>query len=148
MVPNDDDPSVELAFDRASVALSVTDTRDSLLHSNQRSANSSDGRDGDGVDISVITRPEDRDWTRTYIERIVGGDDDEFTSVKQFVRRDGTEFSGSVTIRPLRPAMDCVGIVGVVVPFRTRENSSTIHGSASCSNTAPARSPWPMPPAT
>jgi PAS domain S-box-containing protein len=70
--------------------------------------------------ISSITRPEDRDWTRAYIERIVQGDR-EFHSVKRFLRRDGSEFSGSVTIRPLVRDDRCVGIVGVVAPIRPRE---------------------------
>ena len=120
-VSHDDGPSVELAFDRAGVALSVTDTAGRLLHSNQAFGELFGWTHDDGVDISVITRPEDRDWTRTYIGRIVSGDDNEFTSVKQFVRRDGSEFSGAVTIRPLRRGDECVGIVGVVVPFQPRE---------------------------
>jgi PAS domain S-box-containing protein len=121
MVPNDDDVSVELAFDRAGVALSVTDTRGQLLHANAAFRELFGWSATDTIDISKITRPEDRDWTRTYIERIVRGDDDEFHSVKQFLRRDGTEFSGIVTIRPLHRDGHCVGIVGVVLPTEHRE---------------------------
>ena len=121
MVPNDDDVSVELAFDRAGVALSVTDTRGQLLHANAAFRELFGWSATDTIDISKITRPEDRDWTRTYIERLVRGDDDEFHSVKQFLRRDGTEFSGIVTIRPLHRDGHCVGIVGVVLPTEHRE---------------------------
>ena len=121
MVPNDDDVSVELAFDRAGVALSVTDTRGQLLHANAACRELFGWSATDTIDISEISRPEDQEWTRTYIERIVRGDDDEFHSVKRYVRRDGSEFSATLTLRPLVRSGRCVGTVAVVLPTEHRE---------------------------
>jgi PAS domain S-box-containing protein len=120
-VPIDDDLFVQLAFERAGVALSVTDTAGRVLHVNSAFRELFGWSATDAIDISQISRPEDRAWTRAYIERIGRGDDDGFHSVKQFVRRDGSEFSGAVTIRPIVRDGRCVGIVGVVTAARPRD---------------------------
>ena len=120
-MPIDDDVFTRLAFERAGAALSLTDPGGRLLHANQSFRELFGWSPEDDIDISAITRPEDQEWTQTYIRRIIGGDDDEFHSVKRFVRRDGSEFSGAVTIRPLLHGGRCVGIVGVVTPTESRE---------------------------
>ena len=117
----DDAVSIELAFARAGTALSVTDPTGRLIHANDTFRELFGWTSQDRIDIAEISRPEDRAWTRGYIERIVRGDDDEFHSVKQFVRRDGSKFTGAVTIRPLRRDDRCVGIVGVVAPVQPRQ---------------------------
>ena len=117
----DDEHLVDLAFERAGAALSLTDTSGRLLHANEAFRDLFGWSSDDDVDISAITRPEDQEWTRSYIGRIVRGEDDEFHSIKRFVRHDGSEFSGDVTIRALRRDDQCVGIVGIVTPIHQRE---------------------------
>jgi PAS domain S-box-containing protein len=116
----EDDLFVHLAFERAGIALSVTDTAGRVFHANSAFRELFGWSATDAIDISQISRPEDRAWTRAYIERLVRGDDDEFHTVKQFVRRDGSEFSGAVTIRPIVRDGRCVGIVGAVIAAQPR----------------------------
>lgn len=112
---------VPLAFERAGAALSITDPSGALLYANAAFTEMFGWRADDGIHIGVISRPDEREWLAEYVGRLVRGDDDEFHTVKRFVRRDGGEFDGHVTVRSIRVGDECVGLVGFVTPFSRRE---------------------------
>jgi PAS domain S-box-containing protein len=121
VVSSRDDPLVELGFEHAGLALVVTDAAGRVLHANEHFRQLLGWSAADDIDISTITPAEDHEWTRTYVGRIVRGDDDRFRTVKRYVRRDGSEFSATLTIRPLVRNDHCVGIIGAIQPVERRE---------------------------
>lgn len=115
------DDLVKLGVARAGAALSITDPSGRLRYANGAFTELFGWSADDDVHIGVITPEEDRGWLATYMSRLVGGDDDEYRTVKRFVRRDGTEFNGTVVVRPVQVDGQCVGLVGHVAPVERRE---------------------------
>ncbi len=73
------------------------------------------------LDVGRITRPEDAQWTRTYLRRLVSGELEEFRTDKWYVRKDGAEVLGRLSCRPIRDTAGmCTAIVATIEPVERR----------------------------
>lgn len=117
----DPDDLVRLGFGRAGAAVSITDPSGRLQYANEAFTELFGWAADDDVHISVITPEDERAWLASYVGRLVDGTEDEYRTVKRFVRRDGTDFSGTVVVRAIRRQGVCVGLVGHVAPTERRE---------------------------
>ncbi len=108
------------AFDVAPTSLSISDVHGRVIAANAAFWSLFGWEPGTELDVGMLSRPEDQDWTRSYLTRLVTGGEDEFRSVKRFVRRDGTEFHGRLTVHPLRADGRCVALVGHIEPTDRR----------------------------
>lgn len=76
----------------------------------------------DQLDVGRLTIAEQREWTASYITRLVSGDIDKFTTDKRFVRADGTEVYGRLSTVPLRNEQgQCYALSGVIDPMVRRQ---------------------------
>ena len=73
------------------------------------------------LDVSRVTRADDRAWTRAYLDRLIRGEIDQYTTDKVYVRRDGSTFVGRLTSRALRDEHGrCTHLIGSIVPVDQR----------------------------
>ena len=109
------------AIDRAPISLSLSDRDGNLLYANDQFWALFAHEPGTLLRIADLSRPDDRTWTAAYMTQLVSGKRDAFESVKRFVRGDGTEFDGDVSIRPVvDEAGECVAMIASVTPAETR----------------------------
>ncbi len=108
------------AFEAAPTSLSLTDAHGRIIAANDAFWTLFGYDRPTALDIGMLSRDEDQGWTLSYLTKLVTGDIDEYSSVKRFVRRDGSEFDGQVTIRAVRRDGRCVGMVGHVSPVSVR----------------------------
>ena len=108
------------AFEHAAVALSVTDEQGQIVGAN-RAFFELFGYDRDTqLNVGMLSRPSDRDWTKSYMSRLMSGELEEFRSVKRFIRSDGSEFDGDVAIRPICHGGTCIGMIARLEPTNVR----------------------------
>lgn len=113
-------PGQREAFDLAPTSLSVTDPHGRIVTANQAFWKLFRYDPETPLNVGMWSRDEDQAWTSSYLTRLMTGESDEFQSVKRFVRGDGTEFDGHVTIRALRRNGRCIGMVANVEPTDVR----------------------------
>lgn len=78
------------------------------------------------LDVATITRVGDQQWTRAYLDRLVSGEIDHYTTDKAYVRRDGTTFNGRLTSRALRDDHGrCTHLIGTIQPVDERPTITT-----------------------
>jgi PAS domain S-box-containing protein len=74
------------------------------------------------LDVGRLTVAEHREWTASYITRLVSGDIDKFTTEKRFVRSDGTEVYGRLSTVALRNELGrCYALSGIIEPIERRQ---------------------------
>ncbi|MEZ5251385.1 MAG: PAS domain S-box protein, partial [Ilumatobacteraceae bacterium] len=73
------------------------------------------------LDVARTTRPEDQSWTRAYIERLVAGDLDHYSTEKLHVRRDGSLARARLDVTPIRRDGVCIALLGVLSPVDDRQ---------------------------
>jgi PAS domain S-box-containing protein len=72
------------------------------------------------LDVERITREEDRAWTRSYLDRLVSGTLERYTTEKLHVRKDGTTVRIRLDISPVRVEGRCVALLGAITPIEQR----------------------------
>jgi PAS domain S-box-containing protein len=73
------------------------------------------------LNVLDITRPVDRRWTRWYLGRLMRGESEEYETVKQFVRKDGSELSVTARVRAICDESNTrVGLLCSFQPSDTR----------------------------
>ncbi len=110
----------EQLFEAAPIPLSLIDT-----HGRQITANVAYARllgyepDEIGlIDVGSITRPDEHQWTRTYLMRLVSGEIDEFDTHKTYVRKDGSEVTAWLRARALRDEFgECTMLIAALQPI-------------------------------
>lgn len=117
-----EDPTHLLAegFDYAATSLSLVDVHGRIIQGNQEFWKLFGYEPGTALDVGMISRPDDQDWTLSYLTRLITGDINEFRTVKHFVRKDGTEFDGHIALRAIRPEGMCTGLIASVEPVDVR----------------------------
>jgi PAS domain S-box-containing protein len=81
----------------------------------------------DQIDVGRITRPEDRDWTRNYLLRLISGEIDHYASDKVYVRKDGSEVLGHLSTVAVRDDDGTVSmLIGTITPVETRYSPSDL----------------------
>ncbi|WP_243839245.1 PAS domain-containing sensor histidine kinase [Ilumatobacter fluminis] len=69
------------------------------------------------LDVGRITRPEDHEWSTTYLMRLTNGDLESFETDKWYVHRDGTEFVQHLSVARLADEDGlCEYLLGVLLP--------------------------------
>ena len=117
-----EDPTHLLAegFDHAATSLSLADVHGRIIQANQEFWKLFGYEPGTALDVGMISRPADQDWTLSYLTRLITGDINEFRTVKHFVRKDGTEFDAHLAVRAIRPEGMCTGLIASVEPVDVR----------------------------
>lgn len=108
------------AFNASPASLSITDPYGRLLFANDAFYELYGFDSSDDVDIGMLSRPDDQEWTRSYLTRLTTGDIDEFETAKRFIRKDGSEFDGHVSVRAMRRSGHCIAIIAHVSPIHVR----------------------------
>ena len=109
------------AFESAPTSLSLSDADGRIIGGNRAFWELFGHERGTDLVVSTLTRSDDRPWTQGYLRQLIDGDLDEFETAKRFVRADGSEFDGLLTIRALRadsqvPSSDFLGMIATVEP--------------------------------
>ena len=113
------------AFESAPTSLSLSDADGRIIGGNRAFWELFGHERGTDLVVSTLTRSDDRPWTQGYLRQLIDGDLDEFETAKRFVRADGSEFDGLLTIRALRadsqvPSSDFLGMIATVEPTTLR----------------------------
>jgi PAS domain S-box-containing protein len=108
------------AFGHAPTALSLADVHGRIVLANEEFWNLFGHEAGTALDVGMISRPQDQDWSLSYLTRLITGDIDEFRTVKHYVRRDGTEFDGNLALRAIRTEGICTGLIASIEPVDVR----------------------------
>lgn len=108
------------AYDSASTSLSLSDVDGRLIGGNQAFWKLFGHEPGTDLTTAALTRRDDRTWTSGYLRQLIDGDIEEFKSDKRFVRADGSEFDGHISIRALRDDDVCVGMIASIEPVTIR----------------------------
>ena len=119
-VADTDLPDRADAFDLAPTSLSMTDPHGRIIAANDAFWKLFGHDPTTTLDVGMLSRDEDQDWTLSYLTQLITGETEEFTSVKRFVRADGTEFDGHVAIRAIRRDDRCIGMIASVEPIDLR----------------------------
>ncbi|MFT7327761.1 MAG: PAS domain S-box-containing protein, partial [Ilumatobacter sp.] len=116
------DPTDLLAegFDHAATSLSLADVNGRIVQANQAFWKLFGYEAGTALDVGMISRPTDQDWTLSYLTRLINGDLDEYRTVKHYLRSDGTEFDGHLAISAIRPEGICTGLIASIEPVDVR----------------------------
>ncbi|MEM9040183.1 MAG: ATP-binding protein [Actinomycetota bacterium] len=108
------------AFDDAPTSLSLSDVEGSVIYANRRFYELF-GHDPEAeLRVSDLSRPEDLEWTASYLQQLVSGEISRFQTVKHFRRADHTEFDADLTIRSIHHGQECVGMIASVEPVALR----------------------------
>jgi PAS domain S-box-containing protein len=107
-------------FDHAATSLSLADVNGRILHANQAFWKLFGYEAGTALDVGMISRPADQDWSLSYLSRLITGDIDEFRTVKHYVRKDGSEFDGHLAISAIRAEGICTGLIASIEPVDVR----------------------------
>lgn len=69
------------------------------------------------LDVGRISRPDDHEWTTSYLMRLTNGDLDSFETDKWYIHRDGTEFVRHLSVARLADEDGlCEYLLGVLLP--------------------------------
>jgi PAS domain S-box-containing protein len=107
-------------FDHAATSLSLSDVHGRIVQANQAFWKLFGYEAGTALDVGMISRPADQDWTLSYLTRLINGDVDEYRTIKHYVRSDGTEFDGHLAISAIRRQSTCVGLIASIEPVVVR----------------------------
>lgn len=113
-------PEPSDGFEHAAISLSLSDTHGRIIHANRRFWELFGHEPDASLDVGMLSRPSDRDWTLSYLTRLVTGDIDEYRTVKRFIRNDGTEFDGHMAISALTDDGRCTGMIASIEPVDVR----------------------------
>ena len=106
-------------FDDAPVPMSVVDSYGRQVACNEAYA-AMLGYSADellALDVGRISRPEDHEWSTTYLMRLASGDLESFETDKWYVRRDGSEFVARLHVsRLLGDDGSSEYLLGVLLP--------------------------------
>lgn len=119
-VLDDTTPNSAVAFEHAATSLSLSDSHGRILQANLQFWKLFGYDPGASLNVGMLSRQTDQDWTLSYLTRLVTGDLDEFRTVKRFVRADGTEFDGQLAINALREDGQCTGLIASIEPVDVR----------------------------
>lgn len=108
------------AFESAPTSLSLTDPHGRIIAANNAFWSLFGYDPATPLNVGMLSRDEDQDWTLSYLTRLITGDSDEFATVKHFIRDDGSEFDGHLTVRAIRRDGRCIGMIGSVEPVSLR----------------------------
>lgn len=108
------------AFDSAPTSLSLSDEHGRIIAANQAFWELFGHDPSVELSVSDLSRAADQQWTASYLAQMVEGEHAEFQSGKRFVRADGSEFDGHVTIRAIREGDRFVGMIATVEPVEVR----------------------------
>ncbi len=108
------------AFDSAPTSLSLSDEQGRIIGANQAFWELFGHDPSAELSVSDLSRATDQQWTASYLAQMVEGEHAEFQSGKRFVRADGSEFDGHVTIRAIRDGDRFVGMIATVEPIEVR----------------------------
>ncbi|MCB0966513.1 MAG: response regulator [Ilumatobacter sp.] len=71
----------------------------------------------DALEVALITRPEDREWTAAYLARLARGELSRFESDKWYVHRDGTRFKARLSVaRTVDDSETCDALLAAILP--------------------------------
>ena len=102
-------------FECSPIALSYVDVNGNQIAINQAFAElvGYESTELASIRVADLTRPEDQEWTRGYLARLVSGEIDHFHTDKVFVRKDGSHVTVTGRIRSVRTAVGrCLGLLG------------------------------------
>jgi PAS domain S-box-containing protein len=125
-VPEDSEQLLIQGFDQAATPLALIDVYGQVVLANQEFWNLFGYASGSVVDVGMVSRPEDRDWSLSYLTQLITGDIDEFRTVKRYIRKDGSEFDGRLAVRAIRPEGICTGLIANIEPVDLRPTSEDI----------------------
>jgi PAS domain S-box-containing protein len=108
------------AFDSAPTSLSVSDASGRIIGANRAFWNLFGHDPAVELFVSDLSRDADQEWTSAYLEQLVAGEVEEYQSGKRFVRADGSEFDGLVTVRAIHDRDRFVGMIASVEPVEIR----------------------------
>lgn len=117
----------DLLFDASPIPFSVIDPHGRQLLANRAYAAflGYEMDEIEQIDVGLITRAEDRAWTRNYLLRLLSGEIDHFTSDKVYVRKDGSEVLGHLSTVAVRDDDGAVSmLIGTITPVETRYSPS------------------------
>lgn len=70
------------------------------------------------IDVGQVTRPEDAEWTRSYLMRLLSGEVERFETDKWYVRKDGSHVKAHLSARPLIDEHGrCQFLIGTLMPI-------------------------------
>lgn len=113
-------------FEISSIPMSVIDAHGRQVASNQAYAEFLGYSIAEMADVDVgrITRPEDHDWTRSYLMRLVSGEIDRFETDKWYVRKDGSMTLARLSTRSMmNDDGDCEYLIATLVPVEARQRN-------------------------
>lgn len=119
-VSNDPVPQSSDAFQFAATSLSLSDQSGRILEANDAFYDLFGHDPATELDVGMLSRAADQDWTLSYLTRLVTGEIPEFRTVKRFVRTDGTEFDAHLAIRAIRRDGGCIGMIASIEPTAVR----------------------------
>ncbi len=110
-------------FECSPIALSYVDVHGNLIAVNPAFGDlvGYESTELSAIRVSDLTRPEDQEWTRGYLGRLISGEIDQFTTDKVFVRKDGSHVTVTGRIRSVRNTDGvCLGLLGTFLPAEQR----------------------------
>ncbi len=119
-VHNDSVPEAGDAFRHAAVSLSLSDQNGRILDANDAFYELFGHDRTAALDVGMLSRSGDQDWTVSYLTRLVTGEIPEFRTVKRFVRADASEFDGDLAVRAIRDDGQCIGLIASIEPAEVR----------------------------
>jgi PAS domain S-box-containing protein len=73
------------------------------------------------LDVAQLTRSTEQTWTQHYLQRLVSGEVDHYTTEKTYVRKDGRTVRARLETTALRHDGECIGLLGALTPVVERE---------------------------
>ena len=119
-VSDDFTPQISDAFRDAAISLSLSDPNGRIVAANDAFYELFGHDPSTELDVGMLSRPEDEDWTLSYLTRLVTGEIPEYRTVKHFVRADGGEFNGQLALRTIRRDGRCIGMIASIEPTDVR----------------------------
>ncbi len=112
-----------LVFEQSATPMSVVDIHGRHVASNAAFANlfGYSAEQLKGLDIGRLTRREDQTWTASYVRQLATGAIDEYRTVKEYVRSEGTAFEAELRCSPIRNSDGfCEALLGIITPVEAR----------------------------
>ena len=74
----------------------------------------------DQIDVARTTQEVDRAWTQAYMQRLVAGDLEQYSTEKTYLRKDGTTARARLQVTPIHHDGRCVALLGAITPIVER----------------------------
>ncbi len=74
----------------------------------------------DQLDVARTTQEVDRAWTQAYMQRLVAGELEQYSTEKTYVRKDGTTARARLQVTPIHHDGRCVALLGAITPVVER----------------------------